>query len=84
MKCSVLNNKKWEKRFWINFSSVSVFHNEGGSKMSVEFSQLFDKVLFCIDESFLDEYGEEGIYRAICIDGDIGQVIEEYNGFSLS
>ena len=63
MKCSVLNNKKWEKRFWINFSSVSVFHNEGGSKMSVEFSQLFDKVLFCIDESLLDEYGEEGIYN---------------------
>ena len=22
--------------------------------------------------------------RAICIDGDIGQVLEEYNGFSLS
>lgn len=31
--------------------------------MSVEFSQLFDKVLFCIDESLLDEYGEEGIYN---------------------
>lgn len=47
----------------MHFSSVSDSHNEGGSKMSVEFSQLFDKVLFCIDESLLDEYGEEGIYN---------------------
>ena len=31
--------------------------------MSVEFSQLFDKVLCFIDESLFDEYGKEGIYN---------------------
>ena len=31
--------------------------------MRVEFSQLFNKVLFWIDESLFDEYGEDGIYN---------------------